>query len=209
MKRGLFIAFEGVESVGKSTQATLLANRIRSELDREVVLTREPGGTVLAEKLRSLVLERNGELIDDRTEALVMAAARAHHVSQLILPSLRAEKYVVCDRFAGSFLAYQGFGRDLDLDILETITHFASAAIEPDLTFFLDLDLREANKRKEGESDRIETESDEFFAKVANGFSILAEKESWVTVDASLSPNEIHEQLFTEVVLLSQTFGER
>lgn len=209
MKRGLFIALEGVESVGKSTQASLLAERIRSELNREVVLTREPGGTVLAEKLRSLVLERNGELIDDRTEALVMAAARAHHVSQLILPSLREEKYVVCDRFAGSFLAYQGFGRDLDLEILEIITHFASAAIEPDLTFFLDLDLREAAKRKAGEFDRIETEPDEFFIKVANGFSVLAENKSWTTVDASLSPDVIHEQLFSQVVLLSQAFGER
>ncbi len=209
MKRGLFVAFEGVEGVGKSTQAQLLAQRIRSELNREAVLTREPGGTPLAEELRKLVLVNANEPIDARTEALIMAAARASHVSQLVLPSIRNECFVICDRFAGSYLAYQGYGRGLDLEILKIVTHFASSGIEPDLTFFLDLDPRLALERKKEARDRIETESPEFFARVAQGYSELAASNSWIMLDASLSVEDLHEEVFAQVLRVVQNFGEK
>ena len=209
MKRGLFVAFEGVEGVGKSTQAQLLAQRIRSELNREAVLTREPGGTPLAEELRKLVLVNANEPIDARTEALIMAAARASHVSQLVLPSIRNECFVICDRFAGSYLAYQGYGRGLDLEVLKIVTHFASSGIEPDLTFFLDLDPRLALERKKEARDRIETESPEFFARVAQGYSELAASNSWVMLDASLSVEDLHEEVFAQVLRVVQNFGEK
>lgn len=205
----MFIVFEGVEGVGKSTQAALLAERIENELKRDVILTREPGGTKLAETLRSLVLSRGQEPVDPRTEALVMAAARAHHISQVIAPSMRAEKFVVCDRFAGSFLAYQGYGRGLDLSTLEIVTHFASDHIEPDVTFHMSLDASAAMERKRGTKDRIEKETEEFFARVTRGFAELAMAESWVTLDASRPVEEIHEQIFAYVVLLSQSFGDK
>ncbi len=209
MKRGLFVAFEGVEGVGKSTQAQLLAQRIRSELNREAVLTREPGGTPLAEELRKLVLVNANEPIDARTEALIMAAARASHVSQLVLPSIRNECFVICDRFAGSYLAYQGYGRGLDLEVLKIVTHFASSGIEPDLTFFLDLDPRLALERKKEARDRIETESPEFFARVAQGYSELAASNSWIMLDASLSVEDLHEEVFAQVLRVVQNFGEK
>ena len=208
MKRGLFVAFEGVEGVGKSTQAQLLAQRIRSELNREAVLTREPGGTPLAEELRKLVLDANAP-IDARTEALIMAAARASHVSQMVIPTMRNECFVICDRFAGSYLAYQGYGRGLELEILKIITHFASSGIEPDLTFFLDLDPLLALQRKREERDRIETESPEFFARVAQGYSELAASNSWIMLDASLSIEDLHEEIFAQVLVVVQNFGEK
>ncbi len=209
MRRGLFVSFEGVEGVGKSTQASLLARRIESELQREVVLTREPGGTALAEKLRELVLSSDVEPIDERTEALIMAAARASHVSQLIFPSMSRGNFVVCDRFVGSYLAYQGYGRELDLDVLKIIAHFASFSIEPDITFLLAIDPALAMERKGVARDRIETESAEFFSRVARGYSELALSDSWITLDASLSVEELHEEIFASVLRVVQNFGDR
>ncbi|NNN19699.1 MAG: dTMP kinase [Acidimicrobiaceae bacterium] len=209
MKRGLFIAFEGVEGVGKSTQASLLAERVRAELQREVVLTREPGGTALAEKLRQIVLSGADGPIDDRTEALIMAAARASHVSQLIFPSLKDGRFVICDRFAGSYLAYQGFGRGLELDVLKIVTHFSSYAIDPDMTFLLQLDPAAAMARKGTSRDRIEIETDEFFARVAKGYEELSFSDSWVTLDASLSVEQLHEEIFAHVLRVIQNFGEK
>lgn len=209
MKRGLFIAFEGVEGVGKSTQASLLADRVRAELQREVVLTREPGGTAVAERLRDIVLSGAGGPIDDRTEALIMAAARASHVSQLIFPSLKDGRFVICDRFAGSYLAYQGFGRGLELEVLRIITHFASNAIDPDLTFLLQLDPAVAMERKDTSRDRIEIETDEFFARVSKGYAELSFSDSWVTLDGSLSVGKLHEEIFAHVLRVIQNFGEK
>ncbi len=209
MNRGLFVAFEGVEGVGKSTQASLLAQRIRSELHREVVYTREPGGTVLAERLRELVLSNEEESIDERTEALIMAAARASHVAQVIYPNLSNGRFVICDRFAGSYLAYQGFGRGLDIDLLRIITHFASFGIEPDLTFFLEIQPAVAMARKGVVRDRIETESLEFFAKVARGYSELALSDSWISLDGSLPVDELHEEIFGNLLRVVQNYGEK
>lgn len=207
MKRGLFVTFEGVEGVGKSTQADLLAQRIASELEVEVVLTREPGGTELAEQLRTLVLEHKTTNVSDRTEALLMAAARADHVANLIYPSLKNGIYVICDRFAGSFLAYQGYGRGLDIETLGLITHFASDALEPDITFYLKSDPEYAMRRKGGERDRIESQTFEFFSKVSVGYDELALEHGWVTLDASRSIEELHEMIFANTLVVMQSYG--
>ncbi len=198
-----------MEGVGKSTQASLLAGRIESELKRDVILTREPGGTPLAERLRELVLSHDAGFIDARTEALIMAAARASHVSALILPALGRGSFVICDRFAGSYLAYQGFGRGLDIEVLKIITHFASYSIEPDITFLLDGDPSLAMDRKGDALDRIETESREFFARVAQGYRELSLSGTWVSLDASLSIDELHEEIFASVLRVIQNFGEK
>lgn len=205
----MFVAFEGVEGAGKSTQAGMLATRIESELGRSVILTREPGGTDLAEELRSLVLTHRGELLDPRTEALIMVAARAHHVSQVIAPGLRSGSFVLCDRFSGSYLAYQGYGRGLDLGILRDITHFASASIEPDVTYFLRVDPAVGFARKGMGADRIEAEPREFFEKVAQGYSELCVLDGWAVLDASQSPEDLHEQIFAHLVVTMQSFGEK
>lgn len=207
MKRGLFVTFEGVEGVGKSTQANLLAQRISSELEVEVVLTREPGGTELAEQLRTLVLEHKTFNVSDRTEALLMAAARADHVANLIYPNLRNGTYVICDRFAGSFLAYQGYGRGLDLETLALITHFASDALEPDITFYLKSDPEYAMRRKGGKRDRIESQTLEFFSNVSTGYDELALAHDWVTLDASRSVEELHEAIFANTLVVMQSYG--
>ncbi|TAN24859.1 MAG: dTMP kinase, partial [Actinomycetota bacterium] len=195
---------------GKSTQAQLLAQRIRSELNQEVVLTREPGGTPLAEQLRGLVLANTNGPVDARAEALIMAAARASHVSEVISPSIENGHFVICDRFAGSYLAYQGYGRGLELEVLRIITHFASSGIDPDLTFFLHLDPLLAMERKGQEvRDRIEAESQEFFSRVAKGYEELAVSNSWIMLDASLSVEELHDEVFAQVLRVLQNFGEK
>lgn len=209
MKRGLFVAFEGLEGTGKSTQALMLSRRIESELDRQVILTREPGGTDLAEVVRKLVLDASGNAISDRTEALLMASARADHVANLIYPNLRQGKFVICDRFAGSFLAYQGYGRGLDLDTLATLTHFASDGLEPDLTFYLRAEISLGFERIGESKDRIESLPTEFFMQVANGYEELAKLHNWITIDASQAIDDIHNVIFVNLLQVLQEFGER
>lgn len=209
MKRGLFVALEGLEGVGKSTQASMLASKIESELKRNVMLTREPGGTELAEVLRKLVLDSNGTAISDNTEALLMAAARADHVANLIFPNLKQGNFVICDRFAGSFLAYQGYGRGLDLDTLGILTHFASAGLEPDITFYLKVEPAVGFGRLGKDKDRIESLPGEFFLQVARGYDELSEKYGWIAIDASLSAEEIHNSMYANLLEVLQEFGER
>ncbi len=195
--------------MGKSTQASLLAQRIGAELNRDVILTREPGGTLLAEKLRELVLQGRDGLIDFRSEALIMAASRASHVSELIIPGLTRGTDVICDRFSGSYLAYQGYGRGLDLDVLKVITSFASFATEPDVTFWLDGDPGLTIRRKGADLDRIEHEPPDFFSRVAQGYAELARTNSWISLDATLSIEELHEEIFATVLRVKQNLGER
>ena len=198
-EKGLFIVLEGVEGAGKSTQAALLAKRMRTDMGVEVVLTREPGGTPLAEQLREIILKAGDTPVNERSEALVMAAARASHVAELVLPNINQGRFVVCDRFSGSYLAYQGFGRGMDMDALKTITQFASAFLEPDITFYLTIKPSEAMRRKSGALDRIEKESSTFFDRVALGYETLAKANKWIEVSASQSIKEVHEEIFTKL----------
>lgn len=183
MTRGVFIAFEGGEASGKSTQADRLAARL------DAVLTREPGGTPIGEQIRSLLLDPAGD-VEARTEALLMAAARAQHVHDVIEPALAAGRHVVTDRFTASSLAYQGFGRGLALEDVRALSAFATAGLEPDLYVLLDVPPEVAAARRSREHDRMESAGDAFHQRVRDGFLALVD-DRWLVVDGTLPPDEV------------------
>lgn len=183
-----FIAFEGGEGSGKSTQARLLAAAIGA------VLTHEPGATDLGRWIRSLVLGVDGgHAVDSRAEALLMAADRAQHVAEVIRPALDAGRDVVSDRFSGSTLAYQGYGRGLDLDDLAWLSRWASGGLEPDLVVLLDVPRDMAVARLAGDPDRMEAAGQAFHDRVADGYRALAAENPgrWVVVDGSGTVDEV------------------
>ena len=187
MTRGRFIAFEGGEACGKSTQSRLLADALGA------VLTREPGGTVIGAQLRSLALSPDTVGLDARAEALVMAADRAQHVAELVAPALASGRHVVTDRFAGSSIAYQGYGRGLPVDEILGISRWATAGVWPDLILLLDVPAVEADRRLGSDRDRMESESVEFHAAVIAGFHAQAaeEPERWAVIDGTGSIDEV------------------
>ncbi|HWD24211.1 MAG TPA: dTMP kinase [Acidimicrobiales bacterium] len=175
--RGRFIVFEGGEGSGKSTQASLLASVLGAEL------TREPGGTRLGEMLRPLMLERAAGPIDPRSELLLMVAARAQHCAERIVPTLESGRDVVCDRFSGSTIAYQGFGRGLPVTEVKSACALATAGLDADLTLLLDVPLMVASTRRTRPLDAIESAGDGFHDRVRAGFLELARSDPrWVVV---------------------------
>jgi dTMP kinase len=182
-----FIAFEGGEGCGKSTQAARLADVLGA------VLTREPGGTELGERLRALLLAPETGDVEPRAEALLMAADRAQHVATVVRPALQAGHHVVTDRFAGSSLAYQGYGRGLPLDEVAQLSRWATDGIWPDLVVFLDVPAEVAASRLGGELDRFEQAGGGFHYRVSQGFRELAagEPERWVVIDGSGSIDDV------------------
>ena len=183
MRRGWFITFEGPEGAGKSSQIQLLGAALTAS-GRKVVITREPGGTPLAEAIRDVVKGHHGaEAVHPVTGLLLMEAARSQHVSQVVIPALDAGKIVLCDRFFDSTTAYQGGGRGLDMDTIIGLNRFASQGVIPDLTLLLDLaperGFERTGRRAEtqGEYDRFELEKLDFHRRVRQIFLALAEKE--------------------------------
>jgi len=179
---------EGGEAAGKSTQAALLAAHLGA------VLTREPGGTALGEALRRLVLDASGRAPVAKAEALLMLAARAQHVAEVIEPHLAAGDDVVCDRYSGSTLAYQGYGRGLSTAELAKLDAWANGQRAPDVVVLLDLPVEVARQRRGfSPRDRIESEGDDFLARVQEGFRLLAAGDPlhWRVVDASGSVEEV------------------
>jgi dTMP kinase len=181
---GRLIAFEGGEGIGKSTQAERLAAHLGA------VLTREPGGTAVGEQVRALLLDPAVDDLDPRAEALLMAAARAQHVSSVIAPALGAGRHVVTDRYSHSSLAYQGYGRGLDLAELRELSTWATGGRWPDLVVLLDVPIEEAAARRlriGHAPDRLEAEAQEFHRRVVEGFRTLAaeEPERWLVVDGT------------------------
>lgn len=178
---GRFIVFEGGEGSGKSTQALLLADRLGCRL------TKEPGGTALGAKLRAILLDPATDDIDIRAEALLMAADRAHHVATVIRPELESGRHVVCDRYIGSTVAYQGFGRGLDVDRLVDISMFAACGLEPDLVINLVVSEEESRRRLLATGvplDRLEAAGDIFHRAVAEGYLAQAMSDPrWVIVN--------------------------
>lgn len=177
--RGLFIAFEGGDGAGKSTQAAELAAALESR-GLSVLRTREPGGTPIGEKLRSLVLDHGHGHIDARTEALIFAASRAAHASQVILPALERGEIVLTDRYIDSSVAYQGAGRELGTAAVRKLNHWATSGLQPDLTVLLDVDPAVGRLRRtagDATEDRLESEADEFHAKIRAAFLELAEEQ--------------------------------
>ena len=184
---GRFIAFEGGEGCGKSTQAALLARSLGA------VLTHEPGGTDIGRRIRALVLDPAATGLDIRTEALLMAADRAQHVAEVIRPALDRGQHVVSDRFSGSTLAYQGFGRGLPLDELAELSRWAAGGVEPDVVVLLDVPAAVAASRRCGSADRMEAEGEAFHARVIQGYRWLAAADPtrWMVVDGTGTVEEV------------------
>jgi dTMP kinase len=188
---GLFVAFEGGDGAGKSTQVRMLAGTLRAA-GLDVLETRQPGGTELGATLRELVL--HGDHVSPRAEALLYATDKAHHVDTVVRPALEAGRVVITDRYVDSAIAYQGAGRDLGADEVAGIQRWAVGGLVPDLTVVLDIPARTGRTRRGDVHDRLEAESDLFHESVRQHFLALAaaEPERYLVVDASLAPEEIH-----------------
>lgn len=192
---GVFVAFEGGEGSGKSTQARLLADWVDS-LGHQALLTREPGGTDVGATLRAILLDPATGDLSPRTEALIYAADKAEHVDTMILPALADGTVVITDRYVDSTLAYQGAGRALHVGELESLARWATADLRPHLTVVLDVEPRVGLARA-GEPDRIEGEPVEFHQRVRGHFLNLAaaDPDHYVVLDADESPEAIHERV--------------
>jgi dTMP kinase len=209
-QKGLFITLEGPEGSGKSTQASRLATHLRERGDT-VLLTREPGGTAMSEQIRTLITNHaNAELLP-QAEFLLFCASRSQLVHQVIRPHLAAGGTVVCDRYADSTLAYQGYGRGLDLGILRSISDFAADHLMPNITFLLDLPVEAGLERRKmggGEWNRMDAQTLAFHQRVREGYLALSENEPgrWVRVDASVSQDEVWEQIRSAMNIFSAAF---
>jgi len=196
--RGKFLTIEGTEGVGKSTNIAFIQSYLQS-CGLEVVTTREPGGTPLAEELRTLLLENRDEKMNETAELLLVFAARAQHLHTVILPALQQGKWVLCDRFTDATYAYQGGGRGLDLTLIEQLEQHVQGDVRPDLTLLLDIDvsigLARAGQR--GELDRFEKEQVDFFQRVRSAYLDRAGKDPrrYGVVDASCSLEEVQQQI--------------
>ena len=196
-QRGIFITFEGVEGAGKTTQA----QRLAEVLGPNVVLTREPGGTPIAERIRDIFLTSDG--ITPMTELLLIVASRAQHVEKLIRPALAANQIVICDRFIDASVAYQGYRGGIDLALIHQLNRTATGGLMPDLTFVLDLPPEIGLQRQEQGGtyrDRLDKESLESHHKVRQGYLSAAKKDPHriKVIDATQSPYAVHTALLTE-----------
>ncbi|MEO1374243.1 MAG: dTMP kinase [Cyanobacteria bacterium J06635_10] len=197
---GKLIVFEGVEGCGKTTQMQLCCEWLQ-ERGISVVTTREPGGTQLGLELRSLLLENSkNKAITATTELLLYAADRSQHVEQELLPNLESGKIILCDRYIDSTIAYQGYGRNLDMNVINQLNSIATLGLKSDLTLWLDLDveLGMARKRKSGDiADRIEQEKIEFHRRVQKGYKELqhTSPERIIQIEANLNKEEVQKQI--------------
>ncbi|MBE9508645.1 MAG: dTMP kinase [Chloroflexi bacterium] len=199
----MFITLEGPDGSGKSTQARLLAEWLRGQ-GYEVVLTREPGGTDIGDQIRVVLHDPRNTAMGAQTEILLYSASRAQHVAQFIRPALAAGKIVISDRYADSTLAYQGYGRGLDLGTLRAITGFATGGLTPDLTLYLDITAQEGLQRRQSGGDewnRLDAEALEFHQRVRAGYLELVEQEPerWVVIDAARSVEEVQTEIRAQV----------
>ena len=188
MNRGKYVAFEGLEGCGKSTHVTRLATSLNG------VATREPGGTEIGAALRATMLDAKNTSLSPRSEALMMAADRAQHIQQVVLPAIESGRHVVSDRSVYSSLAYQGYGRELDLETLRRFNSWAIQDIWPDLVVFIDVPLDVLLERlKKRELDRFERENRSFFERVLRGFHEMAQREPdrWLIIDGSPPKDEL------------------
>ena len=185
---GTFITFEGPDGSGKTVQQSMLDLHLRQR-GVDVVSTREPGGTVIGDQIRRILFDLDNTGMHPRTEILLFQASRAQHVEKLILPALQDGRIVLCDRFADSTIAYQGFGHRLDIEKLVSIVGFATGGLKPDLTLLLDLDVGKGLMRREkgGDWNRLDAYDLAFHERVRSGYLQMAveEPERWVVVDAN------------------------
>ena len=195
MTQGLFITFEGPDGCGKTTQMKLLAEYLEKK-GEEVVLTREPGGKGLGEKVREILLNYDGE-VSDRCESFLFLADRAQNIDIIVNPAVKAGKIVLCDRHIDSTVAYQGYGRGLDIERINTLNSLATNGKKPDLTFVFDVDVETSMKRVGKEQDRMESAGIDFHNRVRQGYLELAKQEPQriKVIDATKSIEEIHDEV--------------
>jgi len=177
LRRGLFITFEGPEGSGKTTHSKLLCEFLRKK-GFKVLHTREPGGTLISEKIRKILLDPNNKGMEVGCEMLLYMAARAQIVEEKILPALEQRKIVICDRFTDATLAYQGYAGGMDLKIIDSIASIITKGLKPDITFLLDIDARSGLLRAGRSKDRMERRSILYHNKVRNGYLSIAKKDS-------------------------------
>ena len=203
--RGKFIVFEGIDGSGKTTQINQLSKWLNSTNlipeNNQLVITREPGGTKLGQSIRSLLLDTSLEKSPySITQLLLYAADRAQHINEIIRPSLIKGDWVISDRFCGSTLAYQGYGRKLDISLIKDLEIISTQGISPDITFLLDITVEESIKRRiNREDDRIEKEGIEFLSNVSLGFKALSLDNKWKTISAMKSKEEIISEIKYEI----------
>jgi dTMP kinase len=199
----LFITFEGPDGSGKSTQIQLLSEALTAA-GYDVLTVREPGGTPISEQIRDVVHSLRNREMSDRAECLLYNAARAQLVDQLIVPHLRRGGIVLSDRYADSTLAYQGYGRGLDLSAVRSVIAFATNILKPDATFYLDLEVEEGIERRKrggGEWNRLDDQALEFHRRVRAGYLQMVSEEParWVCIDATRSVEEIQADIRAEM----------
>ncbi len=202
----MFITIEGIEGAGKSLLIQKLEKKFKEE-NKEVLITREPGGSSLGLKLRPLLLSEKGEKICNRAELFLFLADRVEHVEKVIKPALAEGKIVICDRYTHSTLAYQGYARDLDIDILKGFNNFASSGLSPNISFLLDLPIeiglqraRKRNDDTQNDEGKFEALDTSFHEKVRNGFLDMAQKENnFIVIDGTKSPEEVFESVWERV----------
>ncbi|MDD2320602.1 MAG: dTMP kinase [Geobacteraceae bacterium] len=195
-----FITFEGIEGCGKSTQAEILSRELRAHTDFQLVATREPGGCPISDKIRAILLDADNRALVPLAELLLYAAARAQHVAEVIRPALEEGKIVICDRFTDATSAYQGYGRSLDLDLIENLSRLATGGLNPDLTILLDCPeevgieraMARINATSGAREERFEQESLRFHRAVRQGYLKLAAAHPgrFVVIDGTLGISE-------------------
>ncbi|PIW69761.1 MAG: dTMP kinase [Ignavibacteriales bacterium CG12_big_fil_rev_8_21_14_0_65_30_8] len=200
----MFITFEGLDFCGKSTQVKLLKEKLE-QIGKKIILIREPGGTQISEKVRDILLDKKNSEMHIETELLLFSASRAQLVREIIIPLLNEGYFVISDRFHDSSIAYQGYGRGINLNSVKTIQEFAIGLAIPDLTFFIDLPLKEIEKRRTkfgaNNLDRIELSENAFYNRVQQGYIEMCKNEKrFITIDGTKSIEEIHKQIIDVVI---------
>lgn len=202
-KKGIFITFEGADGCGKTTQMNLLADYLKGK-GQDVLVTREPGAKGLGEKLREILLNYDGD-VSSVCESFLFLADRAQHIDTIVIPAVNEGKVVLCDRHIDSTVAYQGYGRGLDIQQINMLNNIATSNRKPDLTFVFDIDVETSMKRVGNEKDRMESAGKDFHNRVRNGYLELAKQEPnrIKVIDATKSIDEIHK----EVIRIIQEFS--
>jgi len=198
--KGKFITFEGIDGCGKSTQVKKLVEFF-NKTKKTTIFVREPGGTQISEEIREILLNRHLEDISDRTEALLMTGSRSQLTHEIIIPNLNKGLHVVADRYSDSTLAYQGGGRQIDIEWLIRLNQFATYDIEPNVTFYIDVLPEEALKRKNQEKDRIEMAGIELQSRVRNAYLELAKRfqRRYIIIDGHDSIDNIHDVIINHI----------
>jgi dTMP kinase len=205
-----FVVFEGLDGSGKSSLMAALESHLRGK-NLNVLKTREPGGTELGDEIRNLILRREGDNPTPRTELLLYEASRAQHVDRVILPQLKKNVWVLCDRFSASSIAFQAGGRSIDTEWVERLNEFATNGLAPDLTVLLDLSVEESRRRRNqrqnhtgSQEDRIESEADTFHERVRQSFLSQAREDArrWLVLDASQPPEVLLKNLLDHLISL-------